>query len=580
MRLQWLVLVFVILGLSSAQEGKRDLKVHRYAVLEIDEAIAEDLQKPPLPFIPIKGLTFPQLIKAIEEARQDKKVQGLWIRLVSEEGLTFPRIQELHRRLKRFKENGKRVYVSMRSTFNMGYLFASAADGIIVNNPHGIVWLTGLSTNLLFFKGLLDKLGIECEGVQAGQYKGALEHFTREGSSPALKEMINSILDSYHEQMLSTIANLRKIPKDDLKKLIDKGPFLARDALKEGLVDYVGYEKEYLKILSEKAGAKLELLPDYVKPERKRYDFTSLIGLMKFFSEIFAPKKMPPKGPKIAILHIQGIIMDQENNLMGKITTPHSIKLCVDKILKDRETKGVIIRINSPGGSVIASDLIWNELKRLTDLRPTVVSMGDMAASGGYYVAVAADTIIAEPTTLTGSIGVWAMFPNLQGMCKKLGVTHETYKRGKHADFGSLLRKSTEEERQILKRHVDEVYRMFLERVADGRKMGKDQVQKVAQGRIWTGEQALKNGLVDRLGGLADAIKLVRKKAKIDPKEKIEFIVYPEPKTLLDILMESFQGYSHLIRGRLQQYVSLYRWLARRGRTHVLALVPFVIDIR
>ena len=411
------------------------------------------------------------------------------------------------------RRSGKKVVGYMTNCSTGNYLLASVCDRIVLH-PSGEVRLVGLRSEISFYKGVLDKLGIRANLEHIGEYKSASDLFTREEMSEAHREVQNAILDDLYDQLTQSIADRQNWTQDDVKRLIDQGPFTAKQALAHGIVDQLAYRDELKGIAKNLTGKDCRLV------KAGQY-----LGIIEYKHDWEVPL------PKIAIVEAEGMMMTGESftdpftgtKTMGSATITSTIR----KVRKDSSVKAVVLRIDSGGGLVVAADTIWRELMRLKKVKPLVVSMGDVAGSGGYYIAAPADIIVAEPGTITGSIGVVSGKYSFKGLYGKIGLNKEIIKRGKHADFYTDYGDYPAEEREIIHAQIKEIYEDFIGKVAEGRGMTKEAVDQIGRGRIWTGKQAKEVGLVDELGGLNLALSIARKQAGLARKE-VQLIRLPK----------------------------------------------------
>ncbi len=440
----------------------------------------------------------------LKAAKRDGEVAGALIRITGS-NYGIGRIQEIRNVILDFKASGNRVVICYMNTCSTGnYLLASACDRIVLF-PSGEVRLIGLRSEVPFYKGVLDKLGIRADLEHIGEYKSMSELYTRTNMSDAHREVQNSILDDLYDQLTRSIADGRNWTQEHLKQLIDQGPFTAKQALENGLVDHLAYRDELEGIAKSLTGKSHRLVKasEYLQTDVYDYDW-----------------EMPM--PKIAIIEATGMMVTGESFIdpftgtqaMGSTTIANAVQA----VRKDPSIKAVVLRIDSGGGLVIAADMIARELTLLKEAKPLIVSMGDVAGSGGYYIAAPADVIVAEPGTITGSIGVISGKYSLKGLYDKIGMHKEIIKRGKHADFYTDYSDYPPEEREIIQKQLQEIYDAFIDMVAEGRGMTREAVDKIGRGRIWTGKQAKENGLVDQLGGLDQALSIARKKSGLEGK--------------------------------------------------------------
>ena len=453
-----------------------------------------------------------EIEKTLRRAKRDKEVAGALIKIGGSR-YGIGRLQEMRDAILDFKASGKKVVGYMTSCSTGNYLIASACDRVVLH-PSGEVRLIGLRSEISFYKGVLDKLGIRADLEHIGEYKSASDIFTRKEMSEAHREVQNAILDDLYDQLTQAIADKRSWSQDDVKHLIDQGPFTAKQALAHRIVDQLAYRDQLKGIAKDLTGKDCRLV------KARQY-----LGIIEYQHDWEVPL------PKIAIIEAEGMMMTGESftdpftgtKTMGSTTITRAIR----RVRKDSSVKAVVLRIDSVGGLVIAADTIWRELMRLKDVKPLVVSMGDVAGSGGYYIAAPADTIVAAPGTITGSIGVVSGKYSFKGLYDKIGLHKEILKRGKHADFYNDYGDYPAEEREIIHTQLKEIYEDFISKVAEGRGMTKEAVDQIGKGRIWTGKQAKEIGLVDELGGLNLALSIARKKAGLERKE-VQLIRLPQ----------------------------------------------------
>lgn len=481
---------------------------------------------------PRKTLGMNKILASIKNAAADNRITGIYLDLTDIQGnfgaLAFT--EEIRNALLKFKESGKFIL----SYSNLGYsqksyYLATVADKIYVN-PETPLLLTGMSSSISFYKKTLEKLGIQPEVVKVGKFKSAVEPFIADEMSEANREQVKKYLDSSWGTIVKAISESRNIPVDSINALANRFNIYTTEQFKDwGYFDATVYEDEMLAILKEKCNLdnsqKLNqiLLTDYQNA---------------------ASVAEEPAKDKIAVIYAQGEIgMEQSASAIG----PELAKT-IRKARLDNNIKAIVLRVNSPGGSALTSEIIWRETELARQTKPFIVSMGNVAASGGYYISCAADTIVAEPTTLTGSIGIFGMFFSGEQLIKdKMGINTNTVKTNEHSDFGGSYplplpissRPLSTYERNVLQNYVNQGYNTFLKRVMAGRNMSYSELDAIAQGRVWTGEDALKIGLVDMLGGLEDAVRIASGKAGI---EKYNIVEYPTIKNPIEELITELTG--------------------------------------
>ncbi|MCK6456458.1 MAG: signal peptide peptidase SppA [Phycisphaerae bacterium] len=476
------------------------------------------------------------LLKTLNRARTDESVRAL-IFDVDEAALGLSQIQELRQQFKRLRAADKDVWIYSEAPGLGTYLLASSATKLVMM-PRGELGLVGLYSTPMYFKGLLDKIGVEFDVVHCGAYKAAGEPFTRTGPSKEADEDMKKLMDGIYESIIAGIAESRKLSVDEVRKLIDNGPYSAKEAKEAGLVDDLAYREDFLRSIKKRYGSEAKIVHTYGKKSGPEIDFANPFAIFKIFGEMMKGTK-PSDENAIAVIYVESIIMTgrSQDDFFGKSAGSDTIRKAIDDAAKDDRVKAVVLRVDSPGGSAIASEVIAEAAKRLKGEKPFVVSMGDVAASGGYYVSCLADCIFAQPGTITGSIGVIGMKPVTTEMWGKLGISRHEYKRGDSADLMSSVRPWNEDHRARINKMMNRVYKEFKGRVTEGRgRKIKGDLEDLAGGRVYTGGQALDVGLVDKLGGLDDAIRYAADQAEIS---KYELRILPKPKTFADLLAKS-----------------------------------------
>jgi protease-4 len=530
------------------------------------------------------GVSLRDALQAIHKARQDDKVAGLVVRL-KEPVLGWTQLQALRRALIEFRGSGKPSFCHLDSASSSQYLLASAC-GEVSLQPSGFIEIPGLRLDLLHLKGLLDKVGIEFQELRMGRYKGAAEPFTRESPSEAMHEQLHSLLDDLFEDYVASLAENRSLKPVAARALIDRALYSAAEAKDAGLVDRLEHEDEFLERLrGEGDGRKLV---DQRLGRQLEIDLSGFAGMMKLVNELFGGKRQASsRNPKIAIVYGLGPIItssDGPSLFGGAIMTSDEMVKIFRQVRQDDTVQAVVFRVDSPGGSALASDLILREVKLTAAKKPVVVSMGDVAASGGYYVSCGATRILAEKGTITGSIGVIGALPSLRGLSEKIGLSLTTFSRGKRAGMITAYGEMTEEGRAVLMKLLRRIYDDFIDHVAAGRKMSRDAVESIAEGRIWSGEQALRLGLIDELGGLD--IAMARARELSGAPASAEILVLPRPKELIDFL-RGMSGEDAALRAAVRALPADLRrllrqagWIAALGKERALAVLPEAIRVR
>ena len=493
------------------------------------------------PFGTSSTKTIRGLFKKLDALKTDDDLAGVIFKI---EGISvgWATLQEIRTELHEFRNTGKETIGYLESGGNAEYLLAATMDRVVLM-PTGSLNLTGLRAEVIFYKGLLDKLDIEADMLAMGKYKSGVEPYMRDGMSDEFRESMTALLDDLYAQLLNHIAESRDgISTEQASDLINRGPFTAEEAKQEKLVDALQYYDELVTTL--KTASKDEEV-QVVKPsfERKRTvpDMNSFAGLMQLFSMLNPPQRARAAGEnQIALIYASGPILPDIDSpfISMSAITPKKLKKAFEKTRTDESVRAVVLRIDSPGGSALASDLIWREVMLTQREKPVVVSMGNVAASGGYYIAMAAGTIVAHPSTLTGSIGVFGGKLNLKGLYNKAGLTKEIIAHGQNATLYSDYGGFTPTERERVEKMMKTVYEDFVNKAAAGRSKSFNEIDEIAQGRVWTGKQAQELGLVDELGGLDDALSIAKEQAGFAEDDKVNLIVLPKQRPLFEQLIE------------------------------------------
>ncbi len=514
-------------------------------------------------FLPRPMMSFRELIMTLREAEKDEDLIGLVLH-IGDHSLGWAGVQELRQALLSFRSKGKTVTCYMEESGNIDYLLASAADEIIMT-PAGSLNLMGLVSEVIYFKEILDKLEIRPELFQMGKYKSAVEPYTRTGASRAMKEATNSLLDSLYDQLVSAISEGRNLKPAKVRRLIDEGPYLADDAHKIGLVDHLLYEDQLSGHMENKINRKPEMASLGQYRHRKGPGFSWLDPWRNI--------------PRIALIYASGIIHSGESRNyagVGSSVGSHTLARSLRDVREDDSVAAAVLRVDSPGGSGLASDVIWREVSLFRDVKPIIVSMGDVSASGGYYISMCADHIVAQPATLTGSIGVIGGKINIRGLYEKLGLKKEISTRGKNADLFSDYTSFSPTGRKKLEQEMKSFYDAFVQKAAQGRKRKQREMEDSAKGRVWTGEQALGRGLIDEIGGLRRALEIAKARAGIPELQKTLLEILPRSRKVLPIPLFFRPPFSP----RLFSLIKRLEVLERLEQSRVLALIPFDIVIK
>ena len=509
-------------------------------------------------------------VDSLDKARRDSRIRAV---LLMPSSLSLPywgKVQELRDAVVAFRKSGKKVIAFLEYGGEREYYLASAADKVFLL-PTSPLDLTGVASYEIFLRGALDKIGAYPDFVHVGEYKTAVNQYTEKGFTPQHREMSESLNRDMYDQLVRGLAEARKKSEQEIRALIDQGPLDAEDALRHGLVDELAYEDQLDDRVPElRSGSRA--VRRFEGSDYQRISGRS-VGLR-------------PRS-RIAVIYAVGIINSGKSAydpLNGAILGSESIVEQIRKARDDSSVKAIILRVDSPGGSSVASDVIWRELMITRDQkpsRPLIASMSDLAASGGYYISMPAQVIVAQPATLTGSIGVYFGKFAVGGTLSKIGVTTGTVANGAHADIYSPFTPLDASARARLQDHIQGFYDTFVSKAAESRKMSREKIQAVAQGRVWTGLQARERGLVDALGGLDVAVRIAKERARIPPGEDVELVAYPSRRSLFDTLTDQFggggAGVLAALGGRTEQRavgaLTAPMRLFRRGEP--LALMPF-----
>ena len=563
-----------LFGIMAASDTETIVKKNSVMILDLNGTLVERTQEDPLGILSqlfnddsnTYGLD--DILSSIKKAKENKDIKGIYLQANSL-GTSYASLQEIRNALLDFKESGKFV-IAYADSYTQGlYYLSSAADKVLLN-PKGMIEWRGIASTPLFYKDLLQKIGVEMQIFKVGTYKSAVEPFIATEMSPANREQVTTFISSIWSQVTKGVSASRNIPVDSLKAYADRMLMFypAEESVRCGLADTLVYRndvRDYLKRL-------VDIDED---------DNLSLLGL----GDMINVRKNVPKdksGNIIAVYYASGEITDYP----GSTTSEEGIvgsKVIRDlRKLKDNDdVKAVVLRVNSPGGSAFASEQIWYAVKELKTKKPVIVSMGDYAASGGYYISCGADTIVAEPTTLTGSIGIFGMVPNVKELTDKIGLSYDVVKTNKYADFGNIMRPFSEGEKALLQMMVAEGYDTFITRCAEGRHTTKEAIEKIAEGRVWTGEAAKELGLVDELGGIDKALDIAVAKARVGG---YTIVSYPEKKDVLSSLLDTKPtNYveSQLLKSKLGEYYRQFGLLTNlKEQSMIQARVPFELNIK
>ncbi len=565
----------LLMGIFSAMISMSDqpvsIKDKSLLILRLDNEIVERTNKNPFDALSIPGISgigktgLDDILECIEKAKTDAQIRGIYLN-PSTVNAGIASLEEIRDALIDFKESGKFIYAYGESWSQKAYYLVSVADKIILN-PKGSVELRGLSAQSNFFKGALEKVGVEVQVIRHGKFKAAVEPYILDKMSDESRLQTETYIGSLWNQMLMDISTSRGLSMDELNKLADGVTSFQRaeDLRLNGLVDTLMYKDELLTELKTMTSIK----------ESSNLRVTDISE----YSNV--PAKTDGKGlarNKIAVVYASGDIDMGTGGLDG--IDSEELSRTLREARQDTSIKAIVLRINSPGGSAYGSEVIWREVKLASETKPVIASMGDYAASGGYYIAAAADTIMADRTTITGSIGIFGLIPNIgELMNDKLGITQDVVNTNNHSDILSLTRKLSPYEQALMQEYIEDGYDTFISRVAEGRNMSKEQVDEIGQGRVWDAENAKNNGLVDIYGGINDAIDLA---VKISGVDRYRIVKLPEIADPLEELLKNLSGtaYMRIMKNELGDQYNIYQQLKSiTNAKGILMRTPFDVQI-
>lgn len=540
--------LFSIFGIAAISSAPSQVDDNSVLMLDLKGSINERSQEDPWSAIidndAMQSQGLDDIITAISIAKDEKKVKGIYIKAGTFTGARPATLKAIRRALTDFKKSGKFV-VAYGDTYTQGaYYLCSVADSVLIN-PQGMIDWCGLSSQVVYYKDLLDKIGVEMQIVKVGTYKSAVEPYILNEMSEANREQISTYCSETWNEMVKDVAKSRKLSADKLNALADSSMLMrGTNTYKTSkLVDKLAYSDQVSNTIAAMMG----------KDSEEDYHIVQVSDMVQKASS--TPKGLG--GKAVAVYYAVGNIVNEPSGSFSSEDEIAGSKVIQDlkELADDDDIKAVVLRVNSGGGSAYASEQIWHQVMNIKAKKPIVVSMGDLAASGGYYISCAADYIYAEPTTLTGSIGIFGMFPNAGKLLNdKLGVHFSTVKTNAMSDFGDITRAFTPEERAMAQAYINKGYDLFTSRCADGRKMQQNEIKAIGEGRIWTGAHAQKIGLVDELGSLNDAIEKAKKLAKIDDAT---VMVYPAKTSTLESILGSLTE-SSITDSKMQEALGEY----------------------
>ena len=561
-------IIFTIIIASLQTTQVENVPSNSVLEMKLDYSVPERTHYVPFSGFPLsslqigKQLGLNDILENIRKAKNDDDIKGIYLNLNNFSAGSLPIIEAIRRELLDFKQSGKFVVAFGDQISQSAYYLASTADKIFVT-PQGNLDFRGFSLDMMFFKNTLQKLGIEAQVIRHGTFKSAVEPFTNEKMSDPNREQYSALLNSDFNHFLHEIEQSRNVSFDRLKNISDS--MLVRtpeDAVNYGLIDSTLYYDEFVDVIKNMANRTGKTL--------NKVDMDSYASIHHGSSS--------GSRDRIAVIYALGEIMnsDGDPNTIGIKNITEAIK----KAREDNHVKAIVMRVDSPGGDALTSDIIWREVEITKKVKPFVVSMGSVAASGGYYISCAADSIFAEPNTITGSIGVFGIIPNFKNFFNdKLGITFDGVQTGKFSDFPTVIRPMSTEEKNILQMEIDRIYKTFVSKVANGRNLRYTNVDSIAQGRVWTGMQAKEIGLVDNIGGLDYSIKAAAKMAKIQSYRVVE---YPALKNIFRTIVEDFMTNSEdtYLKWKLGESYRIYQTVKRVEKiSGIQARLPFEIYI-
>lgn len=562
--------ILVVFSMVSSSESETQVCKNSVMMLDLNGTLTERSQENPLDFLmkeDYKTYGLDDILSSIRKAKENEDIKGIYIQATSL-GAGFASLEEIRDALKDFKESGKFI-VAYGDTYTQNlYYLSSVADKVLLN-PQGMLEWRGLAATPMFFKDLLEKIGVEMQIFKVGTYKSAVEPFISTEMSPANREQVNVYLSSIWGQITSSVAESRNLSVEALNKEADRMLMFypAEESVKNGLVDTLIYKNDVRDYLKNMVGIDKD-------------DNMPVLGIQ----DMINVKKNVPRdksGNVIAVYYAYGEIDGGSSASTDEGINSEKVIKDLRKLKDDENVKAVVLRVNSPGGSAYGSEQIWYAVNQLKKEKPVIVSMGDYAASGGYYIACNADTIVAEPTTLTGSIGIFGMMPNAKGLTEKLGVNFDVVKTNPYADFGNLTRPMNDGEKGLMQMYVNKGYELFLTRCSDGRGISMEELDKIAQGRVWTGSTAKELGLVDELGGLDKALEIAIAKAGVDAYTVMN---YPKKEGFLESLMNTNPGNyikARMLNGKMNDVYRQFSIIENFDKIdRIQARVPFELNIQ
>jgi len=574
-----LIVAVIAIAFAARNMGAPAVANNSVLVLSISGELPDYVAEEPLAkaFGISQPQSFTSLLTQIRKAKVDPRIGAVMLE-INFPGIGWGKADELRDAIKDLKSSGKPVYAYMEIGMNKEYYIATAADKIFLP-PSGDIYINGLAAEAMFYKGSLDKLGVEVDAIQIGpKYKSAPDQYTKTAMGDGQREVINSLLDEFFGRFTNAIAESRKKSVEDVKALVDGAPYNAKNAKELGLIDDAFYRVQVDSELKAKLGYNESDKLRTVRGGEYREIPSDTLGLNN--------------GEKVAVIYASGAITSGRSSsgpLSGESVGSDTVVAAVNDAANDRTVKAIVLRVDSGGGSALASDLMWYALENAKAKKPVVVSMGDVAASGGYYIACNANKIVAEPSAITGSIGIFVFKPNIKGFYDWIGVSNEYTMRGKNAGIFRATEKWTPEERAKMESQISSVYYdSFIPKVAAGRKKTTEESNTLGQGRVWTGTQAKANGLIDEFGGLEKAISIAKELANLPADKDVRRVVFPAPRPFFETLFNDetsseVKAQEAMIRSLPADIRRSFRYIAlleqmKQGQS--MLMMPFELNIK
>lgn len=554
----FLLFLSLFIFISVITDDEPTIVDNSYLHLRLSGALSEYRAPDPLEeALGQSELDIKKIRDVLEKAWVDERINGVVLQ-IEFLGTGYAKIQELRHLIKQFQKSGKPIYAYLGPdmAFTRDYYVASACDSIIIP-PSTNLFLTGIGSEITFYKDFLKKIGVEAEFVQIGKYKNAPDVYTRKDMSNPHREVLTDLITQYYNDVVQTIAQSRNLQTDRVEELINEiSGFTGREALEFGLVDRTGYLSDFEQEFSKNLKKPTRLLgTDYAHVPASSLDIRN--------------------KSRIAVINCVGVIAagsDRDDPYFGKIMGSETLTKNIQRAAKSKSTKAIILRIDSPGGSATASEAIWQAIKKATEQKPVIASISDYGASGGYYIAMAADTMLVTPNSMVGSIGIYAGKFNLSGLYDKLDLRNETIKAGKNAALFSMMQPWTKSERAIMQKLIGDFYQDFVQKTADARGLSFEQVDDLAQGHVWSGKEAAERGLFDGTGYFYSAVEAATQMAGIDSSESVRLVYFPREKSWLSEISSIFSLYANH-QNPLQTMEEYFSKIQNKP----LALLPFII---